>query len=635
MRTMAEKTGVGDFGYVNVKDFSEGSLDINIAIAQIITYMSGNERVPEPIFMNLPAEETLTVGDLASECNITLLGSSIQTVTLTYPDGTQRVITGNVDETRLVASWEENSRNIKLIVPNPGDYKIKVDGKNTGEEAAILFSYLVMDPSLDMVSDPVMDASKILSKDDSITFDAHFTYHGIDILNNKYYSEHPAELRIISSAGSTKTFQMTATSDGYSFTLPMHDAGNGGAYTAQIWLPDSGFIGGGKYSNIIHFKTENLLPTITNAALPSLQGYIGHGFETVDLSSYLNNPDNDPLEYLLNCVSDRNVSLEYTIENDYLNIQCGMVPGEYEMELSFKDAEMTEFLVFNTFKLTVSERPIESIEIPAIELWVDYYGFQEPGAESIQINLLDYFTDPDGLPLEFSTVAGEDGFVQVDQDGSVLDITPTLEGETTLHFTVNDSFNTAEGQIKVNVISGKSLFWSENWIYFALAAAVIALIIIIIVVISKLTRVKGTWNIKITEGYESLSVEGLDIGSFLQIGKKKKFLFQQLINDILPFALGSAAVSQHIPDYFNESIVEGSTKIMLKGVLAGKGCQVLNVPQKQGMNGGVTIIYGGVPVSKKSFKYSGGDMEFRFKIVDTMYGADKELVIQMQLASYY
>lgn len=593
MRNMAEKTGVGSFGYVNVQDFSEGSLDINVAIARIITYMSGTGIVPDPITMELPAETTLNVADLASECNITLLGSSIQTVTLTYPDGTTRTITGNIDEARLVTSWEENSRNIKLIVPNPGDYNIKVEGENTGEKTAILFSYLVMDPTLVMFSDPVMESGTILSKDDSITFDAHFTYHGIDILNNKYYSEHPAELRIISSAGSTKTFQMTGTSDGYTFTLPMHDAGNGGAYTAQIWLPDSSFIGGGKYSDIIHFKTENLLPTITNPALPSLEGYIGQSFETIDLSNYLSNPDSDALDYRLNCVSDRNVTVEYTIENDYLNILCGSVPAEYEMELSFKDSEMTEYLVFNTFKLTVMERPLEGSSLPDAELWIDSYSFQDAGADSFQIDLKDYYSDPDGLTLNFSKAEDEGGFVDIEQDGSVLNITPALKGETVVTFTVDDTFNTLEGEINITVVSGKAVFWAENWIWFALALAAIVLIVLIILLISANTRVKGKWNVTIQSGFSTATIEGIDFHVNTKVGRKKTFLLKDLLNAIVPLMNGGAEISPVLPNFL---VGTGVENIVMKGILGGRGCIMDNLPVNNLMT---TVSYNGLENQKK------------------------------------
>lgn len=631
MKRVSTESGAGDDGHVVTSDLAEVSeafhkifnrfWDISGEVIQIV----GN------------SEYEITIPQLASETNLIINGKTIKGVELTcVADGSKQTITKTEDKERLVSVFEEGHyASLKLICPTAGSWKIKVlDDENA---TMVVFHNALQERALKMTATP--SAEGMLTKMDKITVQSVFTYRGYDDTNNSFYIDNPANLVVENlDKGVTKEFKMEGTTNGYYLEFPVSETPSGN-FKIYVKLEHNMFRSGVKKSNSASFASENKQLELIKSATTELQQYVGRDFDRIDLSTIFSNPDGDPIDYTLTCTSDRTVKFDaqFNPEDGYLTIPAGMIPGTYDMVLGAKDPDMTEELTHN-IKLTVMDRAMTVSEIEEIELWSDYYSFQKEPVTSTTLDLTQYVSDPDEMPLSF-TVSGAttEGLVDATIDGSVLTINAieAVEGETVLTVTANDGVSNVEVNMDIEVVSGKGVFWAKNWIWFALAAAAIALIIIIIVVISKLTRVKGVWNITIVEGYDELKIEGLDICSFLQIGKKKKFTLQQLINDILPFATGTGAVSQHISDYFNESVVTGSGKIMLKGVLSGKGCQVLNVPQKQGANGGLTVIHGGSPVSKKSFRYSGGAMEFRFKIMDTMYGNDKELVIEMQLTSMF
>lgn len=637
MKKLATVSGAGEDGFCSLTSFAEGNTDVSRAFLNIFNrFMFGGQG---DVQINIAdangmVERSLSVPALTSETTVVISGNSVDKVELINPDGESREIKSNVSEQKLVAYVENNNYVcIKLICPNEGTWTVRA----YGDPNASIAMYDCSMKDLDLVlnsSEP--DPEKILNKNESVTFNAYFAYHGYELLTSNYYAQKQPSLVITNAVTNQKTeYPMEVSANGYALTLPMSKIGEG-AFTASAHLVDDMFRNGSKWSNAVSLRTENLPVTMTDPSMPDMEGSINSTLEKVDLLEHISNPDGDPLEYKLECTSDRNIAFDCTIDsNGYLTIATGVNVGTFEMQLSVKDGDMTEYLAFSPFTITITERPFEFTEISDAELWVDSYSWQEKGSDNIVYNLEDYYYDPDGLAMEVESIDYGDGkeFFSVEQDGSVLRFAPLNKGSATVTIAVTDGYTSLSQSFEVCVVSGKAMFWSDNWIYFALAAAAIALIIIIIVVISKLTRVKGKWDIKISEGYDSLEVEGLDISSFLQIGRKKKFALQQLINDIMPFAIGDGgAIDQHIPDYFNGTIVEGATKIMLKGVFAGKGCKVLNVPLKQCATGSVTVTNNYVPVDKKSFKYNGGPLEFKFKIMDPTFGTEKELTIEMQLS---
>lgn len=632
MKRVSVESGAGEDGHVVTADISE----VSAAFNKIFTHFWEGENEVISIVGN--TEQEIEIPQLASETNLVINGKTIRGVELTcVADGSTQTITKSEDRDRMVSVFEDGYyASIKLICPTAGKWKIKV----LDDESAtmVVFHNALQERALKMTATP--SAQGVLTKTDTVTVQSVFTYRGYDDTNNSFYAENPASLVVENlDKGITEEFKMEGRNNGYYMEFPVN-ATPSGNFRMYVKLEHNMFRSGVKKSNAASFSSENKQLEIIKTETTELTATVGKDFDRIDLSTIYNNPDGDPIEYTLNCTSDRTVKFDgkFDLEAGYLTIPAGMIPGTFDLVLGARDPDMTEEMIHN-IKLTVVDQPMTTDSIPEIDLWSDFYPFQEESAPtSKDIDLAQYVTDPDEMPLTFTLTGSADpALVDVALNGSVLSVAAkdAAEGETLITVTVNDCVGDVDLSVNVSVVSGKGVFWAKNWIWFALAVAALVLTIIVIVVISKLTRVKGIWNIRIAEGFDELTVEGMDIGSFLQIGKKKKFTLQQLINDILPFATGNGAVAQHISDYFNDSIVTGAGKIMLKGVLAGKGCQVLNVPQKQGETGGVSIFYAGTQKTKKSFKYSGGPMEFHFKIVDTMYGNDKELVIEMQLASMF
>lgn len=638
MKRLAEISGAGEDGFCTLTSFSQGNTDVSRAFLNIFNrfVFGGQGDVQINIAdSNGVVERKLDVPVLTSETTVVISGDSVDKVEVINPVGETRAITSEINEQKLVAYVERNNYVcIKLICPSEGTWVIRA----YGDPNASIAMYDCSMKDLDLVlnsSEP--DPEKILSKNDNVTFSAYFAYHDFELLTSNYYAQKQPSLVVTNSVTNQKTeYPMESSASGYSLTLPMSQIGEG-AFSVSARLMDDMFRNGAKWSNPVALRTENLPVTMTDPVLADMSGYINTTLDRVDLYSHISNPDGDPLECKIECLSDRTAEFNCTIDDKgYLSIESGLNVGEFNVQLAVKDNDMTDYLLFEPFTLTVTERPFEFGEMDDIELWVDAYSWQEMGAESTEHNLDDYYYDPDGLPMKIESIdyGGGEEFFSVTQNGTMLSFAPVTKGDAVVTVTVSDGYTTQSQSFEVNVVSGKAMFWAHNWIYFALIAVAIALVVIVIVITSKLTRVKGEWDIKISEGCESLEVQGLDIANFLQIGRKKQFALKQLINDILPFATGDkGTIELHIPEYFNESTVHGSTKIQLKGVLMGKGCKVLNVPQRKSEGSGVSITNNFMLVNKKSVKYCGGPLVFTFKIVDPNFGVDRELAVEMQLSS--
>lgn len=568
-----------DYCYYNLTSFSQGNLDVSIALSNIFAWVVNSFPPPKPETYKLPADITYEVPNLTSEFNITVMGSSLTNVSLVYPDGSSRDISSNITTDKYILSSivPGSYYNIKLFCPKEGMYKLHVDGKSN--DVAVSLDISTTDMGLKLTSDPVF-STEPLNKNKTLNFKTIFCYGNgdreIEILQNRFYEEKQPELLFIGTGG-TKSVKMNGNADGgYSASVAVSELSNyGSAFDVRVRLDDKMFSSGCKYSNTLHFKTENLNSKIINPAFPGLSADINSTFEKVDLSKYVENPDKDRQDVVLECTSDRNVQFEYTCENDYLEIGSGLKPGTYEMQLKVKDGDMTEFLVLNPFTLTVTESEFFYDEIDTVEVWLDAYSCQDAGAEQIVLNLRDYYYDPDGLEPKFSdiTFEGKDTFYSCKQDGAILTFDPIEKGEGTVQFTVSDQMTEKTVQFGVEVVSGKAVWWEHNWIWFLLAAIVLVLTVIVLLVLSATTRVKGNWSIELTDDNGGrIYVDQIDIASNTTVGNKaKKVKLLDLIEEVSLFAQKDG-----MP--VNYSGYEGINEIILKGVTFGNGFTVTKIP---------------------------------------------------------
>ena len=78
------------------------------------------------------------------------------------------------------------------------------------------------------------------------------------------------------------------------------------------------------------------------------------------------------------------------------------------------------------------------------------------GGEAVDIDLGDYFSDPDGDMLTYAAVSSDESKATVAIAGETLTITPVAEGSTTVTVTASDPSRSAAQQVAVTVVTNRS-----------------------------------------------------------------------------------------------------------------------------------------------------------------------------------
>ena len=623
LNRICELSGAGKDGRTKVSS-SDEVWDAFWKIFQKFTEPVGAEHEELKIGEDGTVEKHFTVPELASETNVIIYGKSVDAVELiNKTQNTSVKFTSSKADKKYIVNVDPNYFAVKVVCPESGEWIAKVYGdKNATVDA---YSHHVREMALDIVASP--DGSERLTKNDTIKIQSYFSYGETDLTNNVFYTQNKASLLVVSQDGTKYEFEMTGETNGYHYELPVN-AVPSGKFTVQVVLKNDMFRNGEKVSDPITFVSENLPLTLNpNAAPLSLEGYVNGTFADVDLTTIYNNPDGDPVEYVLTCNSDRTVSFEILdTEYDLMKIATGMVPGTYQVQIEAKDPDMTEPLVFNGLTLTVENRSIECEKIKTQKVWVDYYSNflmrQDPDNLILDIDLNDYFTDPDGVELTYSAVTADvPGLVQASMNGSVLHVEPLEKGDVVLKTTVSDGVETIEAEIKIEVVSGKSVYWQTHWIFWAMAfGAILAAILFALYVKSK-TYMKGSWMLTVQQNYNTISSEvGMPVRnmSVVKKAKSKPFLMKDLINEYMVFMQDQGNLKNEAVTFLNLPEVKN---IKFKGVFGKIGFVFLN----QAGSDKVEVEYNGqLKSGVKKFRVNGGEIRVTLKRTSEM-GYDETL----------
>ena len=336
-----------------------------------------------------------------------------------------------------------------------------------------------------------------------------------------------------------------------------------------------------------------------------------------------NNPDGDPLSYVLTCTNDGSVSFAHTLDKDQMIIEAGLKPGEYKVTIDVQGEKVT----CDHLTLTVvNDFPRLTAEIKDLELWSDHYGFQDATTVVNTVDLNDYFTDPEMMPLSFRVETSVPGVVNVAENGGVLTFS-TIEGveeDVIITVTATDGItpdSVASTSFEVSVVSGKMVFWRQNWIYFAISGAILLAIIIFIIVLVKNKLVKGEWLITVDDCGETEAIpDAVDIAGFLSVGKKSKFKLVDLMNELALFLPGGWGLK--ITNYFS---VPGADKLTLVGVTRRKGCDVTGIPRDNRL---VRVNVNGMDIARGKAKLHSGTLTF---VISKDDGTGDQLTITMTL----
>lgn len=596
--------------------------DVHVAFKQIFDdfYGRNSDQVEE---MNLPGEYYFEIPNLTSEASIDIFGDSVEYVDLINVDeGTTRKISASIEEAGLITAVEPDVYySIKLICPKAGKWAVKIHGD---EDATVLVSNSTLQElGLKMVANATGTPTG-LTKNDTISVAACFSYHGTEIHNNPFYAENEASVRVTSAKGITKEFPMEADSDGYSCRVPVSSIPSGD-FEVQVVLRHTMFRNGVKISNSETFSAKNLPPEDLKAGPIKLKAYVNGETDPIDLGRLFQNPDGDTIEYSLTCTSDRTAQFESRVEADYMTIKTCLLPGSYQMQITAKDEDMSSPLVYDGLTLEVSNREVSHNNLRNVELWTDKYAFQDRAVGAVTVDMNEYFSDPDGVELQYSVEGTGEGIVGLSQNGGLLTLSPIAEGETRFSVTASDGVSSASDDLKVTVISGKAAFWRDNWIFFAIAAIILLILILILITLLKNKKVKGYWTISVQINGALYSVNNFNITHNTGVGKKGKFTLKALLNDLAPY-LGITGWASVSPDYFPEN--SNVSKICFVGVIRKAGCTVTHLP-KEGVDG-FSATCSGIPGKGKLSVRAGDTLQFQLPNTSPTGGADLVVTLSME-----
>lgn len=629
LETISTNGGKNNVGSVSCKDDN----GVFTALMAIFDDFMGNAPT-EPATVTLPDSVYFDVASLTSEASVDIFGEGIASVSLYQVDANNKRIkeyrtgiTTDVVQKDLMVTASEGYYSIKLICPDEGRWEVYIDG--TGGVDVLVSSSSLQEMRLHMDAAPAMEEDP-LTKNNTIEVDANFTYHDAVEDDNPIYTRMGAMLKVydisnrtILTVDSGDTQYYHADETGYHFSLPLNLFPNEQVVKLQVVVEDGMFRDGVKHSNIATFAFADLATTLVEGAEDKhLTAHVGESFR-VDTREFFHNPDDDPLNYVLTCTNDPSRTFDWETENGQLIIQAGLVPGEYEMQVSVKGEDVT----YSGLTLEVVNQPpyLTADKIPDMELWSDCYGFQDASTVVNTLNLNEYFRDAEGMPLSYTLETSESGVVDIAREDGNLTFTPVegVEGKITLTVTASDGItpdSVATTSFEVSVVSGKMVFWRQNWIYFAIAGAILAVIVILILVVVKNKLVKGEWIITVDDCGELESIPQIDIAGFTTVGKKSSFNLSDLMVEL----------SNFLPDGWNLKMtnyfcVPGADKLMLSGVTRKKGCTVLNIPKD---NRNVIVNVNGMNAAKNKISVYNGTLTF---VIEKSDESGDKLTITMML----
>lgn len=567
--------------------------------------------------VKLPCEYTFEIPHLTSEATVDIFGDSITSVELINMDqNTTTKISTGMETDNLIVVKEDNYYSIKMICPEAGNWKALINGD---ADATVLVSCIpITEMELTMKAIPSTDKA-VLDKTDSVEILANFTYvlnNGkiFELLNSEFYVENPATVKIVCSNGKTMEQKMEATMGGYAYKLSAADVPTG-SFQVYVELRHSMFRNGVQISNAATFKTQNLPLELVKKDSLSLDAFVNGNKERVDLNTIFSNPDKDPVTYTFGCTSDRGKEFDYTLDptTGYLDIAPGVVPGTYALEVTAKDPDMKEPLVYN-FELEVTNRaPVYSAEenpVAVEDLWLDNWPLQEVGAVETVVDLDDYFSDPDNLGLTYQVKAadGEEGpLVTVEQDGSKLTILPVLDGTATVTVVASDGLDEITASFDVTVLSASAVYWEANGFWWILGIIIFLVIVLTCITLFCTTKVRGKWSISVTVNGRTASCSPIALTTCGKACKKRKFTLLELIRGARKYlTTGDPTVAANITDYFTES--NKADKITLHGVALGNGFKLSGVPKK---NPNISVTHDGRPIIKGSIR--SGNVQFTLR----------------------
>ena len=657
-------------GYANGKMKSESAVEICGHFLEIFNHFMENKNgLQQKVDLESGiAEHKFSIPMLSSETNIVVAGSepgqslNIHKVEI-YKDGSEEpIITVTENDLNkeignpatVMATVESGVYYcLKMLAPKAGDYILKAYGEKNTKTSILVYDSSLQEMDLVMTTDPVGGENPVtLARDQEVTINAVFSYadfkvSSTDEVERGYYEKQAAVLYAY-DAQNNILFKdtMSIGDNGYHYKLKLNETTIPSDKNFRLAVgieKNEMYRTGQKESNSVWFIAGNLPPVLNpDVDFISLQGHVNMELEPdILMGTLYTEADGDIMTYELTgfkqILSNGAVNIS-TFESglrestDAIWVKAGLKPGQFEATLNLIEAGSGITLEVPV-KMEIQNTPLNCTNIDPIEVWTDYFPiFQSDERLNWECDLNTYFSDYENVPISYTVSEDTDsGLLEMAHaDGSnVLQLKASGKelGKTSLtivatQYAGDEVTDTLEITVPVNVKNGKVEFWKDNWIWFALAAGLIVLIVLIIIFLSKSTRAKGRWEVTYEENGSIANAGTVRISSSLPCGRKKKFMFHEMITQINNFADGQDPVIARVSGYLQEPTIR---KIQIQGITFGSsGFIVNNIPKDESK---ITVEYLGRRYTKKA-KVTGGRIQFTIRTADG-FGIPSVLTITM------
>ena len=655
-------------GYANGKMKSESAVEICGHFLEIFNHFMENKNgVQEKVGLKSGvAEHTFTVPMLSSETNIVVAGSDpkkgldIHKVEIYRVGSDEPIISvtendlnkGITNPFTVMATVEQGVYYcVKMITPPAGDYVLRAYGKDNTDTSILVYDSSLQEMDLAMNTDPIGGATPVaVDRDQVISINAAFSYAGYkvsstDEVERGYYEKQNAVLKAYDEQNNVLfSDTMAIGENGYHYDLALNATNIQGGQKFRIAVEiekNDMYRTGKKESNSVWFEAKNRPLEKTGADPITLTGHVNQEMDTdILLGNLYSEADGDTVNFELvdfkQILANGAVSIEafkYDLRDntDAVWIQASLKPGQYEATLVLSETGSSETIQY-LVKMDVENDPMTCATIDPIEIWTDRFPlFQSDEFMEWSGDMNAYFSDDEKVAIEYAvSETASSGLLDMTfADGSKvhLQAAGAETGKTSLtivakQYAGEEMTDRLEITVPVVVKSGRAEFWKDNWIWFALGAGLIVLIVAIILFLSGSTRVKGTWQITYEENGSYAEAGSVRISSSLPCGRKKKFLFHEMITQLNRYADEQDRVIARVPNYLADEAIR---RIQIHGITFGsKGFLVKNIPNDENK---ILVEYMGRRYNNK-VKVTGGRVTFTIKMTDS-YNVPTVLVITM------
>lgn len=460
---------------------------------------------PDPVELNKPYG--FHIDELTVESTISITGdiNKVESLNLESPSKTKNYelneTTSSSREDVLVV--EDGYIVLTLLVPDPGDWTLTIEGEGTYQYSLSVISL--------QESNLQLHASKEggeIGRGTTVEFTASYIYNDHQFESEDLYRNHPAKLVI----KGIESLEMKANDSNYNTSYTFDKAGS---YTVFVRVEDDIFRQGYKDSGQFVFTIENAAPVVAGG-IPDQDVDVGKELSIKNVDDLFSDPEGDQITFSFDAPPESGIK-ETGISGGMMKLKTGKRAGEYEVRILASDGSETAEI---PFKITVNNHPLERIGAESIDIGLVV---DNPDNNTKEITWDDLFTDPDGYAPDVSIEKVNNKGINVNDIPNGVSFSATEKGNADFIIRASDANDPNVTEIVTIHISANTKLGAFIDriipILLKVAGLIIFIVIILLILFYRRYRNYGFWSINNQE----VKVYKFDFA------KKKSFRLDELL----------------------------------------------------------------------------------------------------------